>query len=1617
MKHVYKRFLVFLLIVTTTIFLFNSCQQKEEAYGKENEEYDGPDKAAEWQFNRTKDPATGKVPSDKMWQAIMQTQQQKDALLSTPGFTAALTWTERGSYLDGVGPSNGNTRANAGVTSGRIDAILVDAADPTGKTVFIGGDMGGLWKTTDITANPANWTLINDFMGNLVVSAITQDPTNNNTMYFCTGEAYYNGEFGVGVFKSIDHGVTWNLLPSTTTYTRTSKILCDYQGNVYLGSNGISSGAGLMRSTNGGTSWTDITPTGLSNRICDLEITSTTGPGRLHVVTGISSAMGYRYTDIPSTVTNATWTTPTINFTTSALKRAEIAVSGTTLYALPVDNSNQVPTVYKSTDGGDIWAPTTGQPTSGWASGQGWYALAAAINPSNPNECIIGGLDNFKTSNGGTSWTKISAWVGLTGQYVHADQHTSLWYDNGNKFLFGCDGGIHISTDGGVTMQDRNTGLRLKEFYSCAIHPTSTNYFLGGTQDNGTHQLNGPGLTSSVEVTGGDGAYVDIDKDQPQYQFGAYIYNQYRRSTNSGANWSSFNFSNSQGQFINPFDFDDAGNRLYCSWAAGQYFRWDNPQTATSTATAITATVPIAAFAGGAAFGITVSPYTANRVYFGTTTGRVVMVDNAEQATPTETNITAASMTSGTINSITVGSSDMNLVACYSNYGVNNVWVTSNGGTTWSQCDGNLPNIPVYSALFHPDNNSKMIIATETGVWETEQLNGAATVWTPSVNFPTVRTTMLRYRTSDRTLLASTYGRGMWTTTIPTGCTTAGITTQPSNASGCTAANASFSVTATAVSYQWQESTNGGGTWNNITNGGVYGGATTTTLALTGITAGMNNYQYRCVVTGDCSPTPVNSNGATLTVNTATNITSQPNASTICTGLNTSFTVAATGTSVTYQWQLSTDGGVTFSNVTNSGIYSGATTATLAVTSATAGMNNYRYRCIIGSTCGPLNSSAVILTVNAAPAVTTPPASTSICAGNNVTFTIAASGAGIGYQWQESTNGGGTWNNVTNGGVYGGTTSTALTLTGVTLAMNTYQYRCIISGSCTPAATSAAATLTVGSTLVINSQPDNNIVCAGATANYNVNVAGTVTYQWQESTNGGTTWTNITNGGVYSNATTATLTLTGVTAAMNSYLYRCTVSGNCPSLNSNSASLTVNIAPNITAQPVSSSVICATQNTSFTVGAAGTAVTYQWQVSTDGGTTYSNLANGGVYSNVTTATMNITGATTAMNNYRYRCIAGGTCSPAATSNAAVLTVNTAVSVTTSPANSLICENGSTSFAVTASGTTPAYQWQVSTNGGTTWANIANGGVYAGVTLNTLSLTGVTAAYNNYQYRCIVTGTAPCGAVNSAAATVSINNAPAAFTITGGGAYCAGGTGVPVGLSNSVTGVSYQLQLNGVNNGAALAGNGGALNFGNKTTTGTYTVIATNTTTSCAVQMPGSVAVVTHPQPTVSLIVSPYQNVYPGLTTTIAATAANGTAPYTYSWFRGNQSITNNGNTYSVNVTNMGSYRVVATDANGCTVQSQVTTIADSANNKLFIYPSPNDGRFNVVYYNAGNTTIDRTLAIFSAKGEKVYYNRFTINQPYQVVQIDLRRNGAGVYYVVLGDGSGAKLKTGEVLVR
>ena len=764
--------------------------------GDEKDMYDGPGLAAQFEFDRTKDPATGRVPREKYLLALEKTIQSKNENASAIG---GLPWIERGPDSDMYGPF-GNSRANNDITSGRIRAVMVDSSDATHKTVFIGGVCGGLWKTTDITASPATWSVINDNLSNLAIAAICQDPRPGfqNIMYFCTGESYYNadGVQGNGVFKSTDFGATWTYLPSTSTFVNGTRILCDYLGNIYLATRGT----GLLRSTaaSGGAAWTTITPSSFPNSdITDMEISSTSVAGRLHITCGtVFSANGYRFTDIPVTVTAAAgWTSSTTSLP-SFTNRIEIACSGNTLYALPANNNptNQVPIIYKSTDGGVNWATTGGVPSATWASGQGWYALAIDIDPSNANSCIIGGLDTWKTTNAGANWTQLSTWVGSSpvAQYVHADVHKILWLDGGNKLIVASDGGIFYSPDKGVTFRDRNKDLRLKQFYSCAIHPSTTNYFLAGAQDNGVHQFTNAGLSSTTEVNGGDGCYVAIDQLVPANQFGSYVFNAYNRSTDGGTNWAGVNFYKGRsgsgsnfGSFINAWDYDNTNKIIYAGGDAGEFFRWTTALTTPSNNYFATTGFPAGAsilssitnFSTGKVTAVTVSPFTANRVYFGTNQGKVVYIDGANTAASgtAGTNITGVGFPVGaTVSCINAGTNDLNLICCLSNYGVNSIFVTTNGGVNWTSLDNNgvnLADMPVRWCMFYPGDNTKAFIATETGVWQTDLISGATTVWNANPNFPAVRTDMIKYRSSDRTIAAATHGRGLWTAIVPAAAT------------------------------------------------------------------------------------------------------------------------------------------------------------------------------------------------------------------------------------------------------------------------------------------------------------------------------------------------------------------------------------------------------------------------------------------------------------------------------------------------------------------------------------------------------------------------------------------------------------------------------------------------------------------------------------------------------------------------------------------------------------------------------------------------------------------------------------------------------------------------------
>jgi PKD repeat protein len=465
-------------------------------------------------------------------------------------------------------------------------------------------------------------------------------------------------------------------------------------------------------------------------------------------------------------------------------------------------------------------------------------------------------------------------------------------------------------------------------------------------------------------------------------------------------------------------------------------------------------------------------------------------------------------------------------------------------------------------------------------------------------------------------------------------------------------------------------------------------------------------------------------------------ITGQPVSSTVCENDIATFTVnAGTTTNPAYQWLENKNDG--FGPLP----LSGQNSATLNITAVTA-KNGYKYSVIISGDCPPSDTSNVAtLTVNELPEITIQPVSVTKCSGEDAVFTV---NAGVTtnpvYAWYIDTGSGWT---LASGLGYLGNTST-LTVSTVSVSMSGYKFKVRVSGTCNPYIESNSVTLTVTRQAEITSQPSSVTLCEGAKAKFMVNAGLTTgpSYQWQQYIS--SVWQDITG------ETKDSLVINPVTSLMNNNRYRVVVSSTCgSSVNSNPVDLVVNEIPEITTQPVSVTV-CEGDLTSFTVNTGVTTTpSYKWQVSTDNGTTWTNINDGSVYTGSLTANLklNSPNPVRSMNLWQYRVIISGICTPAVTSNAVVLTVNTKPEIITQSVDTTICQNTNTNFKVTAQGTGLTYQWFVDTGSGSFTA-VTDVGIYSGATTDNLVLSNVPSSYNGYYYRVEITGACTPKAISS-----------------------------------------------------------------------------------------------------------------------------------------------------------------------------------------------------------------------------------------------------------------------------
>ncbi|MDN5199939.1 PKD domain-containing protein [Fulvivirgaceae bacterium BMA10] len=730
--------------------------------------YDRPDLAALHDFEMTKDPNLGYPPAERKLVAYKEAKRRLAARIGPLGAIQGVNWVERG-------PDN---------VAGRTRALMFDPNDANNRKVWAGGVGGGLWYNDDITSANPSWTNVDDFMANLAISSIAYDPSNTQVFYLGTGEGWGNFDAvrGAGIWKSTDGGSTWNQLASTASgnFDYVQKIVVTSSGTVIAAvRNANAANQGIMVSTDGGTSWMQK----VSGRGDDLEIAANGdiyGSVRVTVTGSIhkSTDNGSNWTEITTIPPNG--------------RRIEIATAPSNsdvVYAVASDGSD-VEWFSRSGDAGANWSSVTVPnymnqnctlSADDFTRGQSWYDLILAVHPTDEDILIAGGIDLYRSDDGGQSWGEdedtngtndgkpASYWTGNCSRpYVHADQHSIVFRPgNPNEAIFGNDGGVFYSTDIGnsktPSFASKNNGYNVTQFYAVAAENVVTsNYFLAGAQDNGTQRFNDTGINSTTEVTGGDGAFCFIDQDDPTFQITSYIGNSYRRSTNGGNTFSSISDDTNTGRFINPADYDDDANILYAAGESNQYIRYDGITDAGSTPTSTTV---VAALDGEQISHIRVSPHTDNRIFVGTGSGTIFRIDDAHTNTPTVTEITGNIGVGGYVSCIELGTSDDHILLTMSSYGISSVWQTTSGGTTWLDKEGNLPDIPVRWALYNPGDLNEVLLATEVGVWSTDDISVSSPDWQPTnTGLANVRCDMLQIRSVDAVIVVGTHGRGIFTT-------------------------------------------------------------------------------------------------------------------------------------------------------------------------------------------------------------------------------------------------------------------------------------------------------------------------------------------------------------------------------------------------------------------------------------------------------------------------------------------------------------------------------------------------------------------------------------------------------------------------------------------------------------------------------------------------------------------------------------------------------------------------------------------------------------------------------------------------------------------------------------
>ncbi len=698
----------------------------------------------------------------------------------------------------GVAPTSWQA-IGPGNIGGRTRAIVVNPTNP--DTIWVGSAGGGVWRTDD---GGTSWTPVDDRMANLAICSMAMDPSDPNTIYAGTGEGFNNVDAlrGAGVFRTTDQ-VNWSQLAATNNpnFHYVNRIAVSRNGKVVLivsssprfggtpGSHGIFRSEDAERNT-----WTRVLDEEMADVKCSPE------DSRHAVAGGLDNGRAYFTTN-----GGKTWQTAThVGFWSGRVELCYAAKDASIVYASIDMNGGEI---WRSTDGGKTYKKrnsknTGGQPAT-YLGQQGWYDNTIwAGNPKDSNLVIVGGIDLWRSTDGGNTLSPISNW--REDASAHADHHVVVSHpdfdgESQKTAFFGNDGGIYKTNNITTVGSNANStngwinlvkGYTVTQFYGAAANAQSGT-IIGGAQDNGTLAYTpANGAEQWIEIFGGDGGYCAADPSDQNRFYGEYVYLGLFRNTNgaaSDANWADnhingqfwnplvgwdwkpipFRIPDSRSEralFIAPFTLDPNDSNTIL--AGGEsLWRTTDAKTANTNSKgpswkSIKASIGTNVYISA----IAVAQGDSKLIWVGYTNGTVAKSIDGTAASP---NWAIVGRSGGNqlqphrfCTRIVIDPQDHDTVyVMFGGYVADNVWKSTDGGENWTVIGLALPEAPIRTLAIHPRRPNFLYLGTEVGVFTSED-TGAT--WSPTNEGPT-NCSVAEFLWMDETLICVTHGRGMFT--------------------------------------------------------------------------------------------------------------------------------------------------------------------------------------------------------------------------------------------------------------------------------------------------------------------------------------------------------------------------------------------------------------------------------------------------------------------------------------------------------------------------------------------------------------------------------------------------------------------------------------------------------------------------------------------------------------------------------------------------------------------------------------------------------------------------------------------------------------------------------------